>query len=134
MEPAASWSAAPTSPAPVCARGQPYAPRRPEASPLYRVLADHFESLERVHEERFEPSHGPLRSTARRAAGRLLDCARLEHGFARVRCGACRAEFLVASLATGATSVPRATRGGSPSGACGWTSACSPRLHTARWC
>jgi hypothetical protein len=60
------------------------------------VLADHFEVLERVHEERFELSHGPLRSAARRAAGRLLDCARLEHGFARVRCGACRAEFLVA--------------------------------------
>jgi hypothetical protein len=49
-----------------------------------------------VHEERCEPSHGPLRAAARRAAGRLLDCARLEHGFARVRCGACRAEFLVA--------------------------------------
>jgi hypothetical protein len=60
------------------------------------VLADHFEALERVHEERFEPSHGPLRAAARRAVGRLLDCARLEHGFARVRCGACRAEFLVA--------------------------------------
>jgi hypothetical protein len=60
------------------------------------VLADHFEALERVHEERFEPTHGPLRAVARRAAGRLLDCARLEHGFARVRCGECRAEFLVA--------------------------------------
>lgn len=52
--------------------------------------------LERVHEERFEPSHGPLRSVARHAFGRLLDCGLLEHGFARVRCGACRAEFLVA--------------------------------------
>ena len=74
----------------------PYLPRRPQASPLYRVLADHFETLERVHEERFEPTHGPLRRAARAAVGRFLDCGLLEHGFARVRCGACRAEFLVA--------------------------------------
>ena len=77
------------------ARG-PYLPRRPQASPLYRVLADHFAALERVHEERFEPSHGPLRAAARRAVGRFLDCGLLEHGFARVRCATCRAEFLVA--------------------------------------
>ena len=77
------------------ARG-PYLPRRPQASPLYRVLADHFAALERVHEERFEPSHGPLRPAACRAVGRLLDCGLLEHGFARVRCATCRADFLVA--------------------------------------
>jgi hypothetical protein len=74
----------------------PYLPRRPQASPLYRVLADHFETLERVHEERFETTHGPLRRVARVAVGRFLDCGLLEHGFARVRCGTCRAEFLVA--------------------------------------
>ena len=60
------------------------------------MLADHFDALERVHEERFEPTHGPLSPAARRAVDRFLDCARLEHGFARVRCDACRAEFLVA--------------------------------------
>ena len=60
------------------------------------MLADHFETLERVHEERFEPTYGPLRAVARRAVGRLLDCGLLEHGFARVRCPECRAEFLVA--------------------------------------
>jgi len=88
--------AAPPAPAdPRCATAW-YAPRHPQASPLYRILADHFESLERVHEERFEPSHGPLRGTARRAVGRFLDCGLLAHGFARVRCAACRGEFLVA--------------------------------------
>ena len=78
----------------------PYLPRRPQASPLYRVLADHFDTCERVHEERFEPAHGPLRVAARRSVGRFLDCGRLEHGFARVHCGTCRAEFLVACRAT----------------------------------
>ena len=67
------------------ARGAPpYLPRRPQASPLYRVLADHFDTLERVHEEHFEPAHGPLRRAARAAVGRFLDCGLLEHGFARV--------------------------------------------------
>ena len=92
----AACSSAPSPAPPSRATSAPYLPRRPEASPLYRVLADHFETLERVHEERFEPTHGPLSAAARRAAGRLLDCARLDHGFARVRCGECRAEFLVA--------------------------------------
>ena len=60
------------------------------------MLADHFENLERVHEERFEATHGPLRRAAREAVGRLLDCGLLEHGFARMRCSTCRTEFLVA--------------------------------------
>jgi hypothetical protein len=60
------------------------------------VLSDHFESLERVHEERFETTHGPLRAAARQAVGRFLDCGLLEHVFARVRCATCRTEFLVA--------------------------------------
>jgi Putative transposase/Transposase zinc-binding domain len=80
--------------APACPR--PYTPRRPEHSPLYRVLADHFDHLERVHEQRFERAYVLLRPAARRAASRFLDCGLLEHGFARVRCEACRAEFLVA--------------------------------------
>jgi hypothetical protein len=60
------------------------------------VLADHFETLTHVHEARYEPTHGPLRPVVAEVVGRLLDCGLLEHGFARVRCPACRAEFLVA--------------------------------------
>jgi hypothetical protein len=71
----------------------------------YRVLADHFEMLERVHEERFEPTHGPLRRAARAAVGLFLDCGLLEHGFARVRCETCRAESLVAFRCKGRQAV-----------------------------
>ena len=60
----------------------PYLPRRPQESPLCRVLSDHFDTLERVHEECFEPTHGPLRRAARAAVGRFMDCGLLEHGFA----------------------------------------------------
>jgi hypothetical protein len=65
----------------------PCLPRRPQTSPLYHELADHFATPDRVHEDRFEPTHGPLRTVARTAAGRFLDCGLLEHGFARARRG-----------------------------------------------
>jgi len=32
-----------------------YQPRRPQKSPLYRLVEDHFETLVRVHEEEFQP-------------------------------------------------------------------------------
>lgn len=54
----------------------PYLPRRPQTSPLYRVLFDHFDTLERVHEERFEPTHGPLRRVARAAVDPAQDRSR----------------------------------------------------------
>jgi hypothetical protein len=101
---------------------------------LEREVRANLTALERVHEERFEPTHGPLRAAARRAVGRFLDCGLLEHGFARVRCDAGRASSLWRSGARGGTSVRRATRGDWPSGACGWTSGCSPRWRTGRWC
>jgi hypothetical protein len=73
-----------------------YRPRRPQETPLYRLIDDHFETLVRVHEEEFEPSCGRLRKAAQRAVEKFLDCGLLERGFARVRCDRCRAEFLVA--------------------------------------
>jgi len=70
------------------------------------VLADHFEALTRVHEERYEPTHGALRPVVSEVVGRFLDCGLLEHGFARVRCAACRAEFLVALRCKGRAFCP----------------------------
>ena len=73
-------SAAPSPPASPLCGATPYLPRRPQASPLYRLLSDHFEALTRVHEERYEPSHGPLRSVVAEVVGKFLDCGLLEHG------------------------------------------------------
>jgi hypothetical protein len=47
-------------------------------------------------EERYEPRYGFWRGFIDRSVGAYLDCGILELGFARVRCGACRAEYLVA--------------------------------------
>lgn len=96
MESAAVRAARAPASTSACPPARAYAPRRPQASPLYRLLADHFETLKRVHEERYEPTHGPLRPVVCEVVGKFLDCGLLEHGFARVRCGACGAELLVA--------------------------------------
>ena len=73
-----------------------YRPRRPEASPLYRLVQDHFAELVASYEERFAHRYGPWRPVVRAVVEKFLDCGLLEPGFARVRCGECGAEFLVA--------------------------------------
>ncbi len=66
-----------------------YAQRRAEASPLWALVNDHFETVKRVWPDRFETAYGPWRSHWDRAMEGFLAC-----GFARVRCG-CGNEFLV---------------------------------------
>jgi len=73
-----------------------YRPRRPQDSPLYRLVQDHFDTLVGVYEDQFQPRYGRLRRAARRAVEKFLGCGILDQGFARVRCPRCRAEFLVA--------------------------------------
>ncbi len=73
-----------------------YRPRRPQASPLYRLVQDHFRTLETVYDERFAPTHGPWRAVVREVADKFLACGILDHGFARVRCATCAHEYLLA--------------------------------------
>jgi hypothetical protein len=73
-----------------------YRPRRPRASPLYRLLDDHFQTFATVYDERFAPRWGPWRRVVPDVVEQFLACGILEHGFARVRCGACRYEYLLA--------------------------------------
>ena len=73
-----------------------YRPRRPERSPLYAVLFQFFDILACEYELRFERAFGPLRSIVTKTVERFLGCGMPEGGFARVRCDACRAEYIVA--------------------------------------
>lgn len=79
--------------APECAI---YRPRRPETTPLYRLVQARYADVREVWEERFERTYGFWRGVTDTAVGAYLDCGLLENGFARVRCGTCRGEFLVA--------------------------------------
>ena len=71
-------------------------PRRPQASPLFRLVSDHFRAFHAAYEERFAETYGDWRPVVREVADKFLECGVLDHGFARVRCGACTHEYLLA--------------------------------------
>jgi len=73
-----------------------YKPRRPQASPLFRLVSDHLHRLQTVYDERFAREYGPWRSVVAQVADKFLACGVLEHGFARIRCDACTHEYLLA--------------------------------------
>ena len=73
-----------------------YRPRRPRASPLYRLLEEHFAEFSTVYDERFAHRYRYWRPVIAEVVEKYLACGILEHGFARVRCGACKHEYLLA--------------------------------------
>ena len=73
-----------------------YKPRRPQASPLFRLVSDHLHRLQTVYDERFVREYGPWRPVVAQVADKFLACGVLEHGFARIRCDACAHEYLLA--------------------------------------
>jgi len=77
-----------------------YKPRRPQASPLFRLVSDHLHRLQTVYDERFAREYGPWRSVVAQVADKLLACGVLEHGVARIRCDACAHEYLLAFSCT----------------------------------
>ncbi len=90
---------APAAPATASARAGSvglYRPRRPRASPLYRLLEHHFAEFSTVYDERFAHRCGYWRPVIAEVVEKYLACGILEHGFARVRCVACKHEYLLA--------------------------------------
>ena len=73
-----------------------YKPRRPQASPLFRLVQDHLHRLETVSDERCARTCGEWRPVVREVADKFLACGILEHGFARIRCDDCTHEYLLA--------------------------------------
>ena len=73
-----------------------YKPRRPQASPLFRLVSDHFRAFHAVYEERFAATYGDWRPVVREVADKFLACGVLAHGFARIRCDTCTHECLLA--------------------------------------
>jgi len=73
-----------------------YHPRNPRASPLFRLLEEHYAEFERVYPERYQQRYGFWRPVIRKAVLDFLKCGDLREGFARVRCPDCGHEFFVA--------------------------------------
>ena len=73
-----------------------YRQRNPQASQYYQCVEDHFETLEQVYDERFSKQYGFFRRYVAQVIYRYLDCGILHNGFARVKCGECGHEYLLA--------------------------------------
>ena len=73
-----------------------YKPRRPQASPLFRLVSDHLHRLQTVYDERFAREYGPWRPVVAPVADKFLACGVLEHGCARIRCDDCAHEYRLA--------------------------------------
>lgn len=56
-----------------------YRPRRPRASPLYRLLERHFRTLSLVWDERFAATGGAWRAVIPKVVDQFLACGLLEH-------------------------------------------------------
>ena len=57
---------------------------RAQASPLFRLVQDHFRTLQTAYDERFAPTYGAWRAVEAEVADKCPACGVLEHGFARV--------------------------------------------------
>lgn len=73
-----------------------YRPRDPQASDLWRLMDQHFESFQQLYDERFEAKYGFWRPVVQRSVAAFLKCGDLQEGFARVRCPDCKHEMFVA--------------------------------------
>ena len=60
---------------------------------LWCLMDRHFETFQRVYDERFQAKYGYWRPIIERSAMAYLRCSDLYEGFARVRCGDCGHEL-----------------------------------------
>ena len=73
-----------------------YYPRRPQESPLWQLLNEHFHHFVAEYEDRFRKAYGFFRQVISDVVQKFLQCGDLKQGFARVRCPECHHEYLLA--------------------------------------
>ncbi len=81
---------------PLPRRTRVYRPRRPRASALFKVFCDHFPAFLLGYESKHQKAWGARRHVVERTVGRFLRCGLLEYGFARLQCGSCKGDLLLA--------------------------------------
>lgn len=73
-----------------------YQPRDPQASDLWQLLDQHFESFRQAYDERYQAKYGFWRPVIDHSVAAFLKCGDLQQGYARVRCPDCYHEMFVA--------------------------------------
>jgi hypothetical protein len=82
-----------------CVEPQPlYRPRDPQASALWQLLEQHFDTFQQVYDERFAARYGFWRPIVERSLKAFLKCGDLPEGFARVRCPDCHQAVVLGPL------------------------------------
>ena len=84
-----------------------YKPRRPQASPLFRLVSDHVQRLQAVYDDRFAREYGPWRHVVAQVTDKFLACGILEHGFNRPRGRRRQAEPAAADALAPIVTAPR---------------------------
>jgi len=73
-----------------------YQPRNPRASSLFALVEDNYEEFERVYDDRYQEQYGPWRPVIGEVMRKYLECGGLHRGFARLACGRCRYQTILA--------------------------------------
>jgi hypothetical protein len=73
-----------------------YEPRNPRATSLYALVEDYYEEFERVYDDRYLQQYGPWRPVIGEVMRKYLECGDLHRGFARLGCGGCRYQAILA--------------------------------------
>ena len=73
-----------------------YRPRHPERTPFYQCLEDYWEEFQQSYPYFYEAKYGPWRPVVEKTVDRFLECGIFRHGFARLKCGRCSHQALLA--------------------------------------
>lgn len=73
-----------------------YRPRHPERTPFYQCLEDYWEEFKQSYPYFYEAKFGPWRPVVEKTVDRFLECGIFRHGFARLKCGRCSHQALLA--------------------------------------
>jgi Transposase zinc-binding domain/Putative transposase len=73
-----------------------YEPRNPRLSSLFALVEDYYEEFERAYDERYHQQYGPWRRVVGEVMRKYLECGDLHRGFARLACGRCRYQTILA--------------------------------------
>ena len=73
-----------------------YRPRHPERTPFYQCLQDYWDEFKQGYPYFYEAEYGPWRPVVEKTVDRFLECGLLRHGFARLKCGRCSHQALLA--------------------------------------
>ena len=72
-----------------------YTPRTPRKNKYYRLVEANFEQLERVWDTKYKSKYGYWRPYITDVIYKYLDCGDPHLGFARVKCGDCKHEYIL---------------------------------------